>query len=174
MSEDKKVPLKDTEWWVGYQSFNAGKFAPKLTFQQQNAIFVLHHKYGISINALSVAYGIAPRTVSVLVNRRAKEYKRVKKEEQRLGGLAGMDKTYVFEEDILRVQKAVHGRSSEDKKPNQIFLGGMIFTISLGELNKYIAFADSHEIEVGRFDTWEDARDECLAYAKASAGFSES
>lgn len=155
--------LKDTDWSAGIKTFHAGKFAPKLTFQQQSAIFVFHHKFGISINVLAHSYNIAPRTVSVLVNRRAKEYQRVKKEERRLGGLAAMYELYVFEEDIKRVQETVHGKSKMG-----IVIGSQTFQIKEDpDTKKWVAFSQDIEVELGRFGTWKEAYDECQAFVKA-------
>jgi hypothetical protein len=169
MSDDKG--LKYTDWSAGFKTFSAGKFAPKLVFQQQMAIYTLNHKLGISINVLADAYGVAPRTVSVLCNNRAKEYRRVKQEIRRLGSLSECYDKYVLEEDIARVQRTVHGRTPLDKKPNQIWLGGQMFTITNDEsIDKWVAFSHDIEMELGRFDTWEAARDECLKYAKLSIG----
>ena len=171
MSED----LKYTDWSKDIKTFNAGKFAPKLVFQQQCAIYTLFHKLHISINVLAEAYGVAPRTVSVLCNNRAKEYQRVKKEFRRLGTLAEMYDKYVLEEDIARVQRTVHGRTPYDKKPNQVILGGMMFTITENEeIKKWVPFCNNDEVALGHFTTWEDARDECLKYANLSNSFSKS
>ena len=162
--DDKKEELKWTDWSKGYKTFHAGKFAPKLTFQQQCAVWTFFHKFGISINVLAATYGIAPRTVSVLVNHRAKEYQRVKKEARRLEGVNGMYQNYVFDGDIQRVQETIHGKS----KLGIVSYGGQDFTIVQNpETKKWISRSIEVEVDLGRFDTWKEAWDECIKFVKA-------
>ena len=158
----KDLPLK------GSQS----RFAPKLTFEDRCAWFAIYHGNArtVSVSDIAEAAGISTPVAHALLSLHHGRYRNVKDEYKRLGGVVGMTQKYVENHHIERIQVVKHSRSGLVPKPGQISLGGREFEIKQEE-NKWVAYDLAWDIVAAFTDTYEQAVDECIAFAKQAGPY---